>query len=66
MACMAGDLRIEGRQFYADVVGSGSMVALATEVPEGFGALLNEITSEALAKRPPHRVLPSQGCGVDN
>ena len=34
------------------------MVALATEVPEGFSALLNEMTLEALAK-PPHRVLPS-------
>ena len=41
------------------------MVALATQVPEGLGALLNEITLEALAKWP-QRVLSSRGRSVDN
>ena len=41
------------------------MVALATQVPEGLSALLNEITLEALAKRP-HRASSSRGRTGDN
>ena len=43
----------------------GSVVALATQVPEGLSALLNEITLEALAKRP-HRASSSRGRTGDN